>query len=34
VLVQVNTGGSLAADLTIRLKATDIRAMGADDFIL
>ncbi|HTV68333.1 MAG TPA: tandem-95 repeat protein [Rhizobiaceae bacterium] len=34
VLVQVNTGGSLAADLIIRLKATAIAAMGADDFIL
>lgn len=34
VLVEVNTGGSLAADFTIRLKTTAIGAMGADDFVL
>jgi len=34
LLVQVNTGGSLAADMQIRLSATTIGSMTASDFVL
>lgn len=34
VLVEVNTGGSLAADMTIRLAATTLASMTATDFVL
>jgi serralysin len=34
VVVQVNTGGSLAADIEIRLSATTLASMTASDFIL
>jgi hypothetical protein len=33
-VVQVNTGGSLAPDIEIRLSATRLSQMGADDFVL
>ena len=34
LLVEVNTGGSLAADFAIRLTATTLGSMTASDFIL
>ena len=34
LLVQVNTGGSLAADFAIRLAATTLGSMTGSDFIL
>jgi Ca2+-binding RTX toxin-like protein len=34
VLVEVNTGGSLAADFSVRLKTTTLASMNAGDFIL
>ncbi|MBX3575820.1 MAG: calcium-binding protein [Rhizobiaceae bacterium] len=34
VIVEVNTGGSLAADFSIRLKGTTLAEMSAGDFIL
>jgi Ca2+-binding RTX toxin-like protein len=34
VLVEVNTGGSLAADMQIRLSATTLASMTASDFLL
>jgi hypothetical protein len=34
VIVEVNTGGSLAADFSVRLKATTLASMTAGDFVL
>jgi Ca2+-binding RTX toxin-like protein len=34
VVVEVNTGGSLAADFAVRLKVTTLASMNAGDFIL
>jgi subtilisin-like proprotein convertase family protein len=34
VVVEVNTGGSLAADFSIRLKGTTLASMAANDFVL
>ena len=34
VIVEINTGGSLAADFSIRLKATTLASMTASDFVL
>jgi hypothetical protein len=34
VLVEVNTGGSLAADCAIRLTNTALASMSAADFLL
>ena len=34
VLVEVNTGGSLAPDVAIRLTATTLASMTASDFVL
>ncbi|MBX3575819.1 MAG: hypothetical protein KF723_01325 [Rhizobiaceae bacterium] len=34
VIVEVNTGGSLAADFSIRLKGTALKEMSAGDFVL
>jgi len=34
LLVEVNLGGSLAADMHIRLTNTDVAAMAASDFCL
>jgi Ca2+-binding RTX toxin-like protein len=34
VIVEVNTGGSLAADFSVRLKATTLASMNAGDFVL
>jgi hypothetical protein len=34
VIVEVNTGGSLAADFAIRLANTTLASMSASDFIL
>ncbi|HTV70704.1 MAG TPA: calcium-binding protein [Rhizobiaceae bacterium] len=34
VIVHVNTGGSLAADFQLRLKATTLASMAANDFVL
>jgi hypothetical protein len=34
VIVEVNTGGSLAADFAIRLSKTALSSMSAGDFIL
>ncbi len=34
LLVQVNTGGSLAPDMEIRLKATTVASMTQSDFLL
>ena len=34
LLVEVNTGGTLAADLAIRLTATTLASMAATDFVL
>ena len=34
VIVEVNTGGSLAADFTLRLTATTLASMTKSDFVL
>ena len=34
VIVEVNTGGSLAADFSVRLKRVALAAMTASDFVL
>ena len=34
VIVEVNTGGSLSADVSIRLKGTTLASMTASDFVL
>ena len=34
VIVEVNTGGSLAPDVTIRPKGTVLASMNSSDFIL
>jgi len=34
IIVEVNTGGSLGADVSVRLKATTLASMSAGDFLL